>query len=392
MKVLMIGWELPPHNSGGLGIACLGLTRALARKGADITFVLPKSCEVNCDFMKIIFADIEEDSELFANSYTTLASGILTKQIKDQLPPGYVRCALAYAEKMKNIAKKVGADVVHTHDWMTFKAGIVAKEILGKPLIAHIHNTVFDRGAGQGNPYEYAIEKEGFEKADRIVSVSDFTKNTLIERYGIDPGKIDTVHNGVEEIEKQNLPPTLTALKDLGYKVVLSLGRITIQKGVDYLISAAKKVLDINPKVIFVIVGSGDMQGQVMSQAAELGIMNNVIFTGFLRGRDLIDRMYQTADLFVMPSVSEPFGIVPLEAVANGTPVLVSKQSGVSEVLDHALKVDFWDTDEMANKILAVLENPALGTDLKKESGKELAGITWDKAAGKCMAVYRQLI
>jgi glycosyltransferase involved in cell wall biosynthesis len=391
MKILMLGWELPPYNSGGLGVACLGLAKALANKGAKITFVMPKKQDLNYDFMDIVYAEIDDDdSELFKNSYVTNQSFLLRSQLLDPFPPDYVRSAIKFAEKIKKIAMKMKADVIHAHDWMTYDAGIAASEVLGKPLVVHIHNTVFDRGVGNYNSYEYEIEKRGFEKADEIIAVSNFTKNIVAEKYGIDRKKITTVHNGVENLKRKKLAPALMPLKELGYKIVLFLGRITIQKGPDYFIRAAKKVLEFNPKVAFVIVGDGDMQGQIMSLAASLGIADKIIFTGFLRG-DEKHSIFQAADLFVMPSVSEPFGIVPLEAIANGTPALVSKQSGVSETLSHALKTDFWDIDEMANKILAVLEHDGLSHDLINESSKELPNISWNNAADKCLDVYAHL-
>jgi len=374
-----------------LGVACLGLAKALSRKGAHVTFVLPKKVDVDYDFMDVVFAEVEDESELMKGSYTNPSWWFKTGECIDFMPCDYLKASFKYAEKVRKLAKKLSADVVHVHDWMTYMAGIAASEVLGKPLVTHIHNTVFDRGGGNYNPYEYKLEKLGFEKADKIISVSNYTKNMLIDKYGIKKDKIEVVHNGVEETVREDLPLALKPLKDLGYKVVLYLGRITLQKGVDYLIYAAKKVLEKNPKVIFVIVGSGDMQEQMMSLAASLGILDKVIFTGFLRGEDRT-RIFQAADLCVMPSVSEPFGIVPLEAVAFGTPVLVSKQSGVSEVLKHALKVDFWDVDEMTNKILSVCQYPELGLDLSKESAKELPSVNWDNAADKCMGVYNQLV
>lgn len=392
MKILMLGWELPPHHSGGLGVACLGLAKALANKGAKITFVMPKKQDLKYDFMDIVYAEIDDnDSELFKSSYTTNQSFMFHSRLLDPFPPDYVRSAIKFAEKMKKMALKIKADVVHAHDWMTFDAGIVASEVLGKPLVVHIHNTVFDRGGGNYNSYEYEIEKRGFEKADKIIAVSNLTKNTVAEKYGIDRNKITTVHNGVENLKREKLAPALLPLKKLGYKIVLFLGRITIQKGPDYFIQAAKRVLEFNSKVAFVVVGEGDMQGQMMSLAANLGIADKIIFTGWLKG-DEKNQIYQAADLFVMPSVSEPFGIVPLEAIANGTPVLVSKQSGVAETLRHALKTDFWDTEEMANKILAVLEYDSLSSDLLKESSKELPNISWDSAAEKCLGVYSHLM
>ena len=385
----MIGWELPPHNSGGLGVACFGLAKALSAGGAKITFVLPKRVDLKVDFMEIVFADVKEAEDLH-NSYSTLWMSKTFLKTGD-FPADYVRAALFYGQKIREIAAKLRADVIHAHDWLTYPAAIAAKEILKVPLVVHIHNTVFDRGCGNANRHEYEIEKKGFEEADKIVSVSNFTKNTLVERYGISPDKIQTVYNGIEATGRKQLAPALKPMKDLGYKIVLYLGRITLQKGPDYFIKAAGKVLEYYPKALFVIAGSGDLQEQVMSEAAHLGIVGNIVFTGFLRGDDR-DRIYQAADLFVMPSVSEPFGIVPLEAINNGTPVMVSKQSGVSEVLDHALKVDFWDVDEMANKILAVLNYPSLANDLIDGGSRELPSINWNESAGKCIEIYNQLI
>lgn len=391
LKVLMLGWELPPYNSGGLGVACLGLARALSQKGVHITFVLPRKVDIKLDFMDVVFADIDEDLSKLPNVYTTISSW---KHLfsKDDLPPDYVSAAAKYAEKIEKIAKKVSSDLVHTHDWMTFLGGISAKKVTSKPLIAHVHSTEYDRTGGHyPNPYVFNIEKEGLETADKIISVSQFTKNILAQKYLINPGKINVVHNGCEEITKCEFPPALTALKELGYKIVLYLGRITLQKGPEYFIRAAKKVAEYNPKTLFVVAGSGDMQESMIAEASYLGIMDKVMFTGFLRG-DEKNKIYQAADVYVMPSVSEPFGITPLEAIANGAPVLVSKQSGVSEVLSNVLKTDFWDIDDMADKILAVLKYKSLTSELKKESGKELPNINWDKAAERCIGIYYQLV
>ncbi len=390
-RILMLGWELPPYNSGGLGVACLGLAKALANNGAKITFVLPKKVDLEYDFMDIAFAEVEEDSQLMQNSYVTGSPWLLQTEYTDALPPDYIQSAIKYAQKVKKIAAKLKIDLIHAHDWMTYDAGIAAKKVLNKPLIAHIHSTVVDRCGDKYDSYQYDIEKRGFTEADKVISVSDFTKSILVDKYDIDKNKIEVVHNGVEETPRGDLIPALRPLKDLGYKIVLCLGRVTLQKGVDYFIRAAKKVCEYNSKVLFVVVGSGDMDEQMMNLAAELGIVEKIIFTGFLRGDERI-KMFQAADVFVMPSVSEPFGIAPLEAIVHGTPVIVSKQSGVSEVLDHALKVDFWDVDEMANKILSVLAHGALESDLLKESSKELVNINWDNAADKCMSVYNQLM
>lgn len=392
MNVLMLGWELPPYNSGGLGEACMGLTKALADKKVNITFVLPKKVDVYAPHMNVIFANITDDAHLLYPAYTTNASYWKNKTRVDAFPPDFVRGAIAFASKIPAIAKKYKSDLIHAHDWMTFPGGIAAKGVSVKPLVTHIHSTEYDRTGGNfPNKFVYDIEKEGVSHADKVLSVSGLTKRIVSKEYGVDLGKIDVVYNGVDTFSKDQLPYALSSLKDMGYKIVLFLGRITLQKGPEYFVRTAKRILDYEEKAIFVVVGSGDMQGQMMQEVASLGIMDKFLFTGFLRGVEK-DRMYQSADVYVMPSVSEPFGITALEAVANGTCVLVSKQSGVSEVLTHILKADFWDTEEMANKIISLFRYPALEMDLTGNSKTELRGINWEKAADKTISVYRQLL
>ena len=389
MRVLMLGWELPPYNSGGLGVACLGLARSLANQGVAVTFVLPQKQKFNIDFLNLVFADIKFSDKL-ESSYTP---SILFEELKLKNPiSDFVSAALLFGKRVGEIAGKYNPDIIHAHDWLTYPAAIAAKKVTAKPLVSHVHSTEFDRTGGHfPNPEVFEIESKGLEYSDRVISVSNFTKNILIGNYGIKPDKINVVHNGCEQIEKSEFPPALTALKELGYKIVLYLGRITLQKGPEYFIRAAKKVTDYNPKTLFVVAGSGDMQEKMIAEASYLGIMDKVMFTGFLRG-DEKNKIYQAADVYVMPSVSEPFGITPLEAIANGTPVLVSKQSGVSEVLSNVLKTDFWDIDDMADKILAVLKYKSLTSDLRKESGKELPKINWDEAARKTIDIYKQLL
>lgn len=390
LKVLMIGWELPPYNSGGLGEACLGLARGLSKKGVGITFVLPKKLPLKFDFMDVVFADIDESFLKLTPSYTT--SPLWQKFLsQDELPPDFIKGAMKFAEKIEKIAQKYSSDIIHVHDWMTYPAGIVAKESLKKPLITHVHSTEFDRTGGHSpNPFVYQIEKKGFEAADRVLPVGGLMRKILIDKYSVSNEKIHIVYNGVDNVKK-NLAPALTAFKKLGYKVVLYHGRITLQKGPEYFVRAAKKVSEYFKKVIFVVSGSGDMQDYMISEAGSLGLLEKFIFTGALWG-DERDQMYQAADVYVMPSVSEPFGIVALEAIVNGTPTLISKQSGVSEILKNALKVDFWDIDEMANKILAVLKFGALKKDLRHESSKEIKYFNWGRAADEVLGVYRKLI
>ena len=291
-----------------------------------------------------------------------------------------------YARMVVALARNERFDVIHAHDWLTYPAGLALKAVSGKPLVCHIHATEFDRGGGNANPAVYGVERAGLHGADRVVAVSMLTKNICIEKYGMDPGRVQVVYNGVEQEEAQ---PAQQHRIEASDKIVLFLGRITLQKGPEYFIRAAKRVLEKLENVKFVVAGSGDMAVRMIEEAAALGIGHKVLFTGFLRGRD-VERVFQMADLYVMPSVSEPFGIAPLEAMHHGTPVLISKQSGVAEVLTHALKVDFWDTDEMANKILAVLRHPPLSRTLKEHGAFEVRRLTWAGAAEKCVKVYHQ--
>jgi glycogen synthase len=392
MRVLMFGWELPPYNSGGLGEACYGLTKALAEKHIAITFVLPRKVDIHASHMDVIFADISDDVNVIYPAYTTHVSYLKNRLKVDSFPPDFVRGAMAFAEKIPSIAKKCRADIIHAHDWMTFPAGISAKHALRKPFVTHIHSTEFDRTGGNfPNKYVYEIEKEGVQKADKVISVSNLTKRIVAQEYAIDLGKIDIVYNGVDVFAKDELPFALSSMKQMGYKIVLFLGRITLQKGPEYFVHAAKRILEYEDKTIFVVVGSGDMQEQMMQEVADMKMMDRFFFTGFLRGEEK-DRIYQSADVYVMPSVSEPFGITALEAVSNGTCVLVSKQSGVSEVLTHVLKTNFWDIDEMANKVISLFRYPALQIDLKKNSREELREINWAKAAESTIGVYKQLL
>jgi glycosyltransferase involved in cell wall biosynthesis len=291
-----------------------------------------------------------------------------------------------YALAARKIAEQESFDVIHAHDWLTFLAGIEAKKVSKKPLVTHVHATEFDRTGMQGvNQHVYDIEKQGMEAADAVTPVSHFTKELIVKHYGINPDKIHVVHNAVEfenaDIEPHKLPQ----------KTVLFLGRVTIQKGPDYFIDAAKKVLEVYPDVRFVVAGSGDMETDMIEKASHYGIGDKVLFTGFLRGPD-IDRAYRMADVYVMPSVSEPFGLTPLEAIKNGTPAIISKQSGVSEVLKNALKVDFWDVNELANKICGVLKHKALKEELLAHEQHELGQISWDKSADTCHDVYRRVL
>jgi glycosyltransferase involved in cell wall biosynthesis len=392
MKVLMLGWELPPFNSGGLGEACRGLSCALARKGVDVTFVLPRDQDVYLEGVRIVFANVDEDIVSFRSAYT-FSNEYARIFVRKDPPSDFVGAALAYARRIKKIIAKLGeVDIIHSHDWMTFPAALAAKRILQKPLVVHLHSTEFDRTGGLfPNPTVLDIERDGVLAADRVLPVGGFMKKVLTEKYGVDPSRVEVVYNGIDYHNERIYPLTLTSFKKMGYKIVLFLGRITLQKGPEYFVRAADKVLRYYPKVIFVVAGSGDMKSQMIAEAARLGILDKFMFAGFVRGDDR-DRIYQCADLYVMPSVSEPFGISALEAAANNTPVLVSRQSGVAEIFRNSLKVDFWDIDEMSAKIISVLKYGCLGEVLRKEAAKEIKNFSWDRAADKVIQVYSSLL
>jgi glycosyltransferase involved in cell wall biosynthesis len=398
----MFGWEFPPFNSGGLGTACQGLTKGLCAHNVEVIFVLPKRVDLNVNYMRFVYGDEGISSSIkksyFVNSPITpyMTSEAYEKALAEnggKLPPIYANSLAEEVERYGDVAKEIAKneefDVIHAHDWLTFKAGIAAKKVSGKYLVVHVHATEFDRSGGNGvNQYVYEIEKKGMQEADMVVAVSNFTKQKIIKHYGIPESKIKVVHNAVEF--EDFIVDQMSDLKK-NKKIVLFLGRITLQKGPDYFVSTAKKVLDYYKEVIFVMVGSGDMERATIRKVAELGIADKFIFTGFLRGKDT-PAAYQMADLYIMPSVSEPFGITPLEAMYLGTPSLISNQSGVSEVVTHALKTDFWDTDEMANKIVSVLRHKELQNTLKQNGRKEVEKITWDKSAKRVVEIYHDLM
>jgi len=393
IKVLMFGWELPPFNSGGLGVACEGLGKALAKDNIEITFVLPRRISVNSDYMRIIFASDKVAFPRYFSHQLTYTFPALYKtlsQKNNKQLSSLLEEVAYYAAAAEIIAREEDFDIIHAHDWLSFLAAMKAKEMSGKPFVSHIHATELDRtGNTSGNQDIYAIEKEGMELSDRVLAVSNLTKHIIVDQYQIPESKITVVHNGVERSPEEIQAEILTLKKH--NKIILFVGRLTVQKGPDYFLKAAKKILEHEEHVIFVIVGDGDMKEKLIKDSVSMGISDHVIFTGFLRDT-MLKSLYKSADLFVMPSVSEPFGITGLESAINGTPVLVSKQSGVSEVLHHALQVDFWDIDEMTNKILAVISYAALKRTLTKNVIQEAHEQTWDKSAEKVREVYKSLL
>ena len=398
MKILMLGWELPPHNSGGLGVACYQLSRALARQGLDIDFVLPYDAPHDIDFMKVTPA-MPITAEKLANlggAYDSYCYHCESDNCQHAYPKDLRGQQKRYTDFVEKYIEQQTPDVIHAHDWLTFEAGMRAKQITKKPLIAHVHATEFDRsGEHQGNPLVHDIEYNTLHMADRVVAVSQVTKDIIVREYGIPEDKVHVVHNSIDPTEFSDVSFAgsyvyLEEMKKRGYKVVVSLGRLTVQKGLRYLIQAASRVISVNDKVLFLVAGDGELRDELIEQAAELGIAHNIIFTGFLRGQRWRDA-YAIGDMFVMPSVSEPFGLTALEAAGTGNAVLLSKQSGAGEVLRSVLKFDFWDTDKLANYILAISEQPVLRNTLMKNVQGEFARLSWKEVADKCQNIYSNL-
>ncbi|WP_207260134.1 glycosyltransferase family 4 protein [Desulfovibrio sp. Huiquan2017] len=423
MRVLMFGWEFPPYISGGLGTACLGLTKGLAQLGTDILFVLPRldsdeeghhltlvganrlrtkvgvteirKLQERLSVLEVIsplrpYLTEREYRSLLEQSESVTAEDIFG-ELKNDFKGGYGENLMAEIVRYSLIGAHLGLtekfDVIHAHDWLTAPAGIEAKRVSGKPLVVHAHALEFDRSGEHINQKVYDIERAGFEAADRIIAVSHFTKETIVHRYSIDPAKITVVHNAVA---KERRLGQLRVKKPFKEKLVLFLGRITFQKGPDYFVEAAAKVLANHNDVRFAMAGAGDMFPRMVERMAELRLADRFHFTGFVQGTD-VERIYAMSDLYVMPSVSEPFGITPLEAMVFDVPCIVSKQSGVAEILEHAVKVDFWDVDRLADEIEDILTNEKRAETLIEQGRETLKKIQWDRAAEKVLDVYRQL-
>lgn len=429
MRVLMFGWEFPPHIAGGLGTACYGIVKGLANSGVSTMFVMPSASGdedqsaaqiINAsdvpvqitdtmnvdDFLdKVQFVHIGTNMVPYLDpaEFHTLVEEDRRRQVRDfsvHYGHTYKFSGKYGSNLMEEVARyaMVGGtiamthkdefDVIHAHDWLTYMAGIAAKRLSGKPLVVHVHATSFDRSSDNNiDTRVYDIEKRGMEAADRVITVSDLTRNIVITKYGIDPSKVVTVHNAVDFSGRSNVNVE-RGVKD---KVVTFLGRITFQKGPEYFIEAAAKVLKRCDNVRFVMAGSGDMMNRSIRQVARLGISDRFHFTGFLRGKE-VQEMFALSDVYVMPSVSEPFGISPLEAMRTGVPSVISKQSGAAEVLKYAFKVDFWDVDAMADEIYALLKYPALANFASKYGFDEVNTLKWNNAAVKIKNVYESVI
>lgn len=388
----MLGWELPPYNSGGLGVACYQLCQALSAQDVDIEFVLPYAAEHKADFMSITAARPVGVTEIIATSGAYDSYKYRYEDGHEEWHDIYAQQA-HFERAVARMAFEKEFDIVHAHDWLTFRAAMRLKEMTGCPIVLHVHSVESDRAGGRrGNPLVHEIEETAFMLADQVIAVSELTKQAIIRDYDIPADKISVIHNSINHeelpnIDSHNAYEYLMQLKQHGYRIVTNVGRLTIQKGLPNLLQAARKVVDKAPKTVFLIVGSGEQYQELVEQAASLGIGRNVIFTGFLRGKQWRDA-FAIADLFVMPSISEPFGLTPLEATAYGAPSLVSKQAGVSEVLKNCLKVDYWDIDEMANQIVSVVKSDALRRELTANAYRELTSLSWDSSAKKVRDVY----
>jgi len=395
IDVMMLGWELPPYNTGGLGVACYGLAKGLSHSGVNVAFGLPRQLPQNIPFMKLIDHDLKNVEVTAINS---LLQAYLTKhqyQVKRvsnrnyiEYGPSIYQESMHFADIARDWSQQTPHHLIHAHDWMSFPAGMKASKSSGKPWIAHVHATEYDRTGGHVDSQISQLEYQGLKDSDHVITVSDYTKNTVNKYYGISKDKITVVHNGIdlksfEPISIRNLFPN--------DHIVLYVGRLTFQKGVEYFLQSAKQVLKYHPNTIFMVVGDGDMYQRHIIEAATMGIGSRVVFTGFLSGNKLRSA-YQMADVFVMPSVSEPYGLVALEAIASGVPTIISKQSGVSESINNIYKTDFWDIDKMAGLINSVLSYPHQAQELTLMAQNESTKLSWENAALKTIHVYNQLV
>jgi len=427
MRVLMFGWEFPPHISGGLGTASYGLTKGMSTlEDLEVIFVVPKAWGdedqsrvrlIGANKVPVAFKQIQykgfkkpieqieisskivpyTDPEQYYSKINSETSGYNlvvqtnnegTIDFSGRYDGSLLDEIYKYSVVASVIAQENEFDIIHAHDWLAYPAGIAAMEVSGKPLVIHVHATDFDRSGGNVNPDVYRIEKMGMDAASKIITVSNLTRDIVINKYNIHPDKVETVYNAVEPVRFSHDTGTDRGFED---KVVTFLGRITMQKGPEYFIEAAYKVLKVMPNVRFVMAGSGDMMERMMRRAASLNITDRFHFTGFLKGRDVFN-MLSLSDVYIMPSVSEPFGISPLEAMQSNVPVIISKQSGVSEILTHAVKTDFWDIDAMADAIYGILNYPALSNMFIKNGKEEVVRLKWDNSARHVRDIYYRVI
>ncbi len=387
----MLGWELPPHNSGGLGVACYYMARALAVKGVEIDFVLPYSAyHPDTEWMNIHAAiPVKVETGIDERTVTTLAYSSSYSDLRT--------LQSQYIDYVDNLVRENHYDVIHAHDWLTMEAGMRAKRISGLPLVVHVHATEFDRsGSESGNPLIHEIEYQGLMMADRIVAVSNVTKAIIVQKYGIPADKIDVMHNAVDIDSLRNYEYDqrtyryLELLREEGYTVVSTVGRMTVQKGLTQLVKAMARASERYDKLVLLLAGDGEQRDELLRMAADFGISDKILFTGFVRGKQWRDT-YSVSDIFVMSSVSEPFGITALEAAHHNTALIITKQSGVGEVLHSVLRYDFWDVDRLADQLIAVATSQALSSSLRQNVAHEYARISWHDVADSCLKLYNSL-
>jgi glycosyltransferase involved in cell wall biosynthesis len=401
MKILMLGWELPPHNSGGLGVACYHMSKALAIKGADIDFVVPyDAVHPGCEFMNIYAATGLSPLERYGlgvyDSSKVIDKPLSKADAKDLKDMRGVQ--KRYVQFVEKLVLSSEPDVIHAHDWLTMEAGMRAKEITGAPLIVHVHATEFDRSGGNGgNPIVHEIEYQGLMMADRIFAVSGITKSIIMQKYGIPEDKIEVVHNAIDVSSFDDgyqydfsTYAHLEALKTQGYTVAVTVTRFTIQKGLSHFVRAAAKACARYDKIVFLLAGDGEQRDELIKLGSDLGISDKLFFTGFVRGKQWRDS-YSVGDIFVMSSVSEPFGLTALEAAHHGNALIISKQSGVGEVLNSIFRYDFWDEQMLADHLIAIATSDALKRSLQDNIKLEYSKISWHDVADKCLTIYKKL-
>lgn len=408
-QVMMIGWEYPPQNSGGLGVACQGLTKALSHQNTDIHFTLPYQYQGSDDHLDIIQCSdsswgkdglstlYQPPFSVYDSSHEVVADTDLVDDLDQyslrSLPQSELETKVdQYAQAVVQKGKKFQDQyqVIHAHDWMSFPAGIELKKQVNKPLITQIHSTEYDRsGMGRGSRFIEETEYLGVKLADKVIAVSHYTKSILVNKYGADPNKIEVVHNGIDPLLQDLTRPKMQFAPKR--PVVAFMGRLTLHKGVDYFLKVAHKVVERIPNALFIIAGSGDMYHELLFETAREGLSASVLFSGFVRDKQK-DKLLNRADIFMMPSISEPFGLVALEAAQRNIPVIISKNTGVSEVMTSSLAIDFWDTDKMTEAIIRLIREPEFAQKVRTGQLKNLEGLTWDASANKVRDLYRGLI
>lgn len=401
MNILMLGWELPPHNSGGLGVACYHMSKALAARGANIDFVVPYSANhPGIDFMNIHSATRLSPLERYGlgayDSSTVLDKPLSKADINDLKDMRGVQ--KRYVKFVERLVLKLNPDVVHAHDWLTMEAGMRAKELTGVPLIVHVHATEFDRsGSNSGNPLVHEIEYQGLMMADRIIAVSNITKDIIVSKYGIPADKVEVVHNAIDvssfddgyEYDMRTYK-YLEELKKEGYTIIVTITRFTIQKGLVNFIRAAARACQKYDKLVFLLAGDGEQRDELIRLAADLGISDKIFFTGFVRGKQWRDA-YSVGDVFVMSSVSEPFGLTALEAAHHGNALIISKQSGVGEILHSIFRYDYWDENMLADQMISIATSAPLRESMQYNIKNEYDNISWHDVAQKCMRIYNSI-